>query len=146
MVDTAFLWELFLQRLPSNVRMVLAFAGGTQSLEEVADLADKVMDVPAPAVTQINTQFSSDVDQLCLEIWDLKSLFAKPSFNCHPSSPLVTLQSLLDAKKYQPLCTWTGNEQASQWWWPVLLETLTVTYSLWPHIEHTFSSGYRSRS
>ena len=80
--------------------MVLDSAGDTQSLEELADLADKVMDVPAPAVTQINTQFSSDVDQLCLKISDLKSLFEsmhlpKPSFNCHPSKspchPLISV-------------------------------------------------------
>ena len=87
---TAFLWELFLQRLPLSVRMVLASTGASQSLEELADLADKVMDVAAPTVTQINTQFSSDVDQLRSEISDLKSLFksmhlAKPSFNHCPS-------------------------------------------------------------
>ena len=107
MVDTAFLWELFLQRLPSNVRIVLAFAGGTQSLEELADLADKVMDVPAPAVTQINTQFSSDVDQLCLEISDLKSLFEsmhlpKPSFNCRPSKSLVVHPAQFHVKHNRP--------------------------------------------
>ena len=58
MADTAFLWDLFLQGLPPNVRMVLASAGGSQLLEEQADLADKVTvtDVAAPAVTQINTQ------------------------------------------------------------------------------------------
>ena len=55
--------------------MVLASAGGSQSLEELADLADKVMDVATPAVTQINTQLSSNIDQLHSEISDLKSLF-----------------------------------------------------------------------
>ena len=75
MADTAFLRDLFLQGLPPNVRMVLASAGGSQSLEELADLADKVTDIAAQAVTQINTQLSSDVDQLCSEISDLKSLF-----------------------------------------------------------------------
>ena len=51
------------------------------------------MDVAAPAVTQINTLFSSDVDQLCSVISDLKLLFKsmhlpKPSFNhCLSKSP-----------------------------------------------------------
>ena len=118
--------------------MVLASAGGSQSLEELADLVDKVMDVAAPAVTQINTQLSSNVDQLCSEISDLKLLFKsmhlpKPSFNRRPSksprcppSPAprrTQLPSNLcwyhhcfgdDAKMCQLLYTWTGNEQASQ--------------------------------
>ncbi|XP_041346665.1 uncharacterized protein LOC121366183, partial [Gigantopelta aegis] len=49
--DTAFYGSYFLQRLPQCVRMVLASAGGSQSLEELADLADKVMDVATPART-----------------------------------------------------------------------------------------------
>ena len=117
--------------------MVLASAGGSQSLEELAGLADKVMDVPAPAVIQINTQFSSDVDQLHSETSDFKLLFKfmhlpKPSFNRHPSKPPCCSLSQAprktqppsnlcwyhhrfgeDAKKCQLPCTWTGNEQAS---------------------------------
>ena len=77
MADTAFLRELFLQRLPPNVRMVLVSAEGSQSLEELADLANKVA---APAVTQINTQLSSDVDQLRSEISDVKLLFNVKTF------------------------------------------------------------------
>ena len=39
--DSTFLRELFLQRLPSNVRMVL---------EELAELADKITEVAAPTI------------------------------------------------------------------------------------------------
>lgn len=46
--DSTFLRELFLQRLPSNVRMVLASASATATLEELAELADKVVEVRAP--------------------------------------------------------------------------------------------------
>ena len=43
--DGSFLRELFLQCLPANVRMVLASTSATASLEELADLADKVVEV-----------------------------------------------------------------------------------------------------
>ena len=48
MTDESFLRELFLQRLPPNVRMVLASTSDTTSLTQLADLADKVMEVATP--------------------------------------------------------------------------------------------------
>lgn len=50
--DTAVLRELFLQRLPVNVRMILASASGLV-LPELAQLADAVMDVSTPTSTQV---------------------------------------------------------------------------------------------
>uniref|UniRef100_A0A1X7V6I0 DUF7041 domain-containing protein n=2 Tax=Amphimedon queenslandica TaxID=400682 RepID=A0A1X7V6I0_AMPQE len=44
----AFLKKLFLQRLPSGVRMVLALAKADTPLAELALLADKVMEVSSP--------------------------------------------------------------------------------------------------
>ena len=41
----SFLRELFLQRLPPNVRMVLASTDDTMDLSKLADMADKVMEV-----------------------------------------------------------------------------------------------------
>ena len=38
--------ELFLQRLPANVRMVLASTRDNTPIEELAQLADKVMESP----------------------------------------------------------------------------------------------------
>jgi hypothetical protein len=133
--DNAFIRELFLQRLSPNVRMVLASAGSSQTLEELADLADKITEVSAPEVNQVNTQLSSDFQQLRSEISDLKALFKskQPSFNRRfpsrpprrSSSPAPHKRPLPpnlcwyhqrfgeDAKKCQPPCTWTGNEQAS---------------------------------
>ncbi len=48
-----FLRELFLQRLPSNVRMVLASADASMDLGKLADMADKVMEVATPIVASI---------------------------------------------------------------------------------------------
>lgn len=46
--DGSFLKELFLQRLPHNVRMVLASTPDTTSLDKLAELADKILEVAAP--------------------------------------------------------------------------------------------------
>ena len=45
--------ELFLQRLPPNVRMVLASSGDAKSLDELATLADKVLDAAPPSMALI---------------------------------------------------------------------------------------------
>lgn len=73
--DPSFLRELFLQRLPSNVRMVLASAKETEDLESLAALADRVAEVSSPSVSAIETtQLSAEVEHLRTEITDLKSL------------------------------------------------------------------------
>uniref|UniRef100_A0A1X7UY44 Uncharacterized protein n=1 Tax=Amphimedon queenslandica TaxID=400682 RepID=A0A1X7UY44_AMPQE len=65
-----FLKELFLQRLPSGVRMVLASAKADMPLGELALLADKVMEVSSPtpqppinSMTENNT-LATEVAQL----------------------------------------------------------------------------------
>ena len=50
----SFLQELFLQRLPSNVRMVLASADPSTTLENLADMADKIMEVSTPTVAAMS--------------------------------------------------------------------------------------------
>ena len=57
--DTAFLRELFLQCLPANVRMVLASTGTSVSLDEMAELADKVMEVAAPSISAVTTSVTT---------------------------------------------------------------------------------------
>ena len=44
-MDNSVLRELFLQRLPANVRMVLASTADQANLENLAQLADKVVEV-----------------------------------------------------------------------------------------------------
>ena len=53
--DSTFLRESFLQRLPSNVHMVLASTSATTSLEELAKLADKIAEVAAPTIAAKTT-------------------------------------------------------------------------------------------
>ncbi len=57
LTDDSFLREQFLQCLPPNVRMVLAYTSDGTGLEQQADLADKVMEVAAPptAIASVST-------------------------------------------------------------------------------------------
>lgn len=56
--SNSFLRELFLQRLPANVRMVLASADASMELDKLADMADKVMEVATPTV-------ASPISRIC---------------------------------------------------------------------------------
>lgn len=67
--DSTFLRELFLQRLSSNVRMVLASTSATTSLVELAELADKITEVAASTIAATTT--SSPFPQLLAEIQQL---------------------------------------------------------------------------
>ena len=48
------LHELFLQRLPSNVQMILASAD-EMSIDKLAEMADRIMDVAPRIVTAVST-------------------------------------------------------------------------------------------
>ena len=52
-LDNSFLRELFFQRLPNHVRMVLASSGDNVSLGTRAGMADKIMEVTMPSVTSV---------------------------------------------------------------------------------------------
>lgn len=55
-MDETFMRELFLQRLPSNVRMVLTPSAGDLNLEQLAQLADRIMEAsPTPAIAATRT-------------------------------------------------------------------------------------------
>jgi len=76
--DDSFLRELFLQRLPPNVRMVLASTTDGTGLEQLADLADKVMEVASPLSTIASVSspptLTTEVDQLREEVSRLSKL------------------------------------------------------------------------
>ncbi len=74
--DSSFLRELFLQRLPPNVRMVLASTPETSSLDKLAELADKVLEVAAPAVSAVKlpSEVSTEIEQLRTEVSRLQKL------------------------------------------------------------------------
>ena len=52
--DKSFLQELFLQLLPRNVRIVLA-STTTESVEALATLADRIMEVLFRSVTSVDS-------------------------------------------------------------------------------------------
>ena len=59
--DEAFLRELFVQRLPANVRMVLASTSDTISVGGgLAELADKIMDTASLSPPPLSAPVTSD--------------------------------------------------------------------------------------
>ncbi|XP_011407699.1 PREDICTED: uncharacterized protein LOC105314948 [Amphimedon queenslandica] len=77
-----FLKELFLQRLPAHVRMVLA-SKESDNLKDLATLVNRVMEVATPLLSAIDTSsLSTEVEQLSEEIATLKTHFK--SFSALP--------------------------------------------------------------
>ena len=80
--NNAFLKELFLQRLPANVRIVLASADDATDLQKLADMADKIVEVATPTVAAV-TDTSTEVQQLKEEVSRLADLVASLSQRDH---------------------------------------------------------------
>ena len=74
--DNAFLKELFLQRLPANVRMVLASADPSNELPKLAEMADKIIEVATPPTVAATSTPVSEVQQLREEVSRLAELVA----------------------------------------------------------------------
>lgn len=53
--DSSFVCELFLQHLPANVGMVLTSTRDTTSLEDLAQLIDRIVEVAIPSVVAVPT-------------------------------------------------------------------------------------------
>ena len=71
--DSAFVRGLFLQRLPANVRMVLASAAHSTSLEDLAQLADGIVEAAPSPLTSLHDApppppLALEVDQLRSEV------------------------------------------------------------------------------
>lgn len=135
--DNTFLRELFLQRLPPNVRMVLASTDTGRSLDDLAQLADKIMEVAAPPIASVTTTpSSSEVAQLRSEIGELRRLVERVRPATYPPraqasyrgrspspAPVSTTQPALcwyhqrygsAAQKCRPPCSLSPeNDQAS---------------------------------
>ena len=127
--DKSFLRELFLQRLPPNFRMVLASVADTVSLDELANLADRIMEVATPSVSVIDSQFSAEVGQLRSEVSRLQKLLnSKPPMSNsrsrgrspspvrpQPRSDLCWYHQQFgdSARKCKPHCSRSGNTSAS---------------------------------
>ena len=81
---SSFLRELFLQRLPSHVCMVLA-SSGEMPLEQLAQLADKIVEVATPSVSAINIDpLTSEVEQLRAEVIRLQSVISTLQITSQP--------------------------------------------------------------
>lgn len=81
---SSFLRELFLQRLPSNVRMVLASADSSTDLGKLAEMADKILEVAAPTLATVsdpapNPPFSDPVPNSSNELQQLRDEVARLS-------------------------------------------------------------------
>ena len=66
-VDLTLLRELFLQRLPSNVRMVITPSAGALNLDQLAQLADRIVEAsptPTTAATNTTAQLTEQVSEL----------------------------------------------------------------------------------
>lgn len=137
--DGSFLKELFLQCLPSNVRMVLASTNDGTSRDQFAQLADNIVEVAAPSVSAVPaSSFMDEMEQLRSEVVSLKKLIQslssasqrrRPSLS-HGRSPSPARPCSLpdtslcwyhqkfgeDAKKCRLPCSMStsGNEQAEQ--------------------------------
>lgn len=76
--NDALLQELFLQRLPSNVRIVLAPSGTDITLDNLAEMADRIMEVSTPTVAVMCTypepSTSADIASLRTEVHQLQEL------------------------------------------------------------------------
>ena len=84
--DGTLLRELFLQRLPTNVRMVLASSGEATTLEKLAELGDRVVAAASPTVAGVSpSKEQSEVDKLRSEVLRLQETVAALS---RPSQPL----------------------------------------------------------
>ena len=139
-MDATFLRELFLQRLPANVRMVLTPSAGDLNLEQLAQLADRIVEVsptPTIAATDTTTQWTAQVTELTRRLDELTTQMASAvnTFSRRPRrspSPARRRQSTATdnttterlcwyhrkfgeaAKKCQPPCQKSGNAQASR--------------------------------
>ena len=52
--DEAFVHDLFLQKLPSNVRMVLASVRRDTTLTQLAQMADDIIEVATPSISAVH--------------------------------------------------------------------------------------------
>ena len=136
-----FLRELFLQHLPANVRIVLASTNDGTPITELAQLADKVMEVAIPVVSKVSLQSPAQPSPTEVELLqgkvvaleqEIKSLqqatrtqlprhrSPSPRQYSTPNSagnPLFTIcwyhQNFgASAKKCRPSCSYSGNDSA----------------------------------
>ena len=142
--DSAFVRQLFLQRLPPSVRMVLASSSADLSLQQLAEMADRILEVShVPTVAPVTDPNVSEMRQLTTTLTRLVAALdatlshsressdsrrqSRPSRS--PSRPPSRQQSRSsspaglcwyhrrfgsNARKCRPPCQHSGNDQASR--------------------------------
>ena len=115
--DNRFLRELFLQRLPNHVRMVLASAGDI-SLEALAQLADKIMEVATPTLSAVHVSpLASEVEQLHTEIALLKDTLSSLQLTSSQHHPRRSRsRSQAGSCTSSPAPTPTGDKPTLCWY------------------------------
>lgn len=78
-LDNPLIKQLFIQRLPNNVQLILAATNESMSVGELAQLADKIMEVGSPTMNHVATvdTFSAKPSNLELEVAKLKEEIAE---------------------------------------------------------------------
>ena len=122
--------ELFLQRLPVNIRVVLASLDTSLSLDELSERADRMAETgsfPTTVSTVASGSGTQDgeINRLRADMADLKKLFqtfttsspgGKPKkiSKTEPEPPLCWnhLRFGMAAQKCKPPCSWAGNCRA----------------------------------
>ena len=91
--DSAFVRQLFLQRLPPSVSIVLASSSATLSLPQLAEMADKILEVVnPPAVIAVTDPNGSDMRQL-IDILTRLITMLESSLGCAQGSQPGSYQS-----------------------------------------------------
>ena len=120
-LDTSFLRELFLQRLPPNVRMVLASTPEGTTIDQLAEMADKIMEVASPSMAALTNPsipettpppaFAEEFKQLRSDVSRLEKLVNKLARNRSSS------QSNRRPSRRSPTPPSTDNSSDSLCWY-----------------------------
>lgn len=82
--DDALVHELFLQCLLANVRVVLASSPDIASLDDLAQLADRIVDAASPTIAGVTAPSSPEVEQLRAEVSRLADIVTSLTHDHQP--------------------------------------------------------------
>lgn len=127
-LDSLLIRELFLQRLPPDIRLILA-ANKHADVAELAEIADSLVDSGTINLPECNSlkrkpdEADQRVIQLSKDVAELKKIVQELNINCHSQGKKnnqkgnQTLQLCwyhskfgINARKCIQPCNWTGNE------------------------------------
>lgn len=109
-MDTSIFKELFLQRLPSQVRMILS-TSATDSISTLARMADQIMDVGSPTISAVRQETPSTS---CTTVTDIGSQLARLlSFNDHIEAKVSELSREIRNLQSRPSRSLTVNPRTN---------------------------------